>query len=355
MADEKLTARQRAILLKLVETYVKLAQPVGSQALTEAMRLNLSSATVRNEMSELEGLGYITHPHTSAGRLPTDKGYRYYVNEVAHEDMTDARLAKQVMSNFSREIHDLDKLISLTSDVLAALTEQASIVLLPETESAHLNTICLVPIDYCHLLVVWTTTDGVITHRVIEVVQTPVPDLCRRVAVLLNEELAGQKIADVEPILLAKLENCRDTLRSLYEFAREVMHLSIAQATSPALKTSGSKYMFEKPEFRDVFILQRVFRFLNGGDQNIWSLIQAEDWSEGVRVRIGGENPVDLKECSIVSAPYTLRGHAAGLLGVIGPRRMPYRRAMSVVYHVSQMLSEALERLGEQEKGLTRE
>ncbi len=345
MAPDKLTERQKLILSRLIEMHVKLAQPVGSQALAESMRLHVSSATIRNEMSELEQLGYITHLHTSAGRLPTDKGYRFYVNEISENDMADARISKQVMSGFSKKIRDMEELIDVTSKVLAALTEQASVVILPEPEFLYLKDVKLVLLKSNRLLVAWTTTDGVVSHRVVDVDKKITPELCKRIMTLLNEELAGHKLGEVEYILLDKLKDCRETLRSMYEMARQIMNLSLLGTEIPSLKTSGSDYMFDKPEFRDVSILQRIFRILQGQEKNIESLIQSGNWMEGVQVRIGTENPSDLKECSIVSAPYRLGSHAFGSLAVIGPRRMPYRLTMSTVYYVSHMLSEALERL----------
>lgn len=345
MKPDKLTERQKFILSRLIEVHVKLAQPVGSQALAEAMQLHVSSATIRNEMSELEQLGYITHLHTSAGRLPTDKGYRFYVNEISENDMADARIGKQVMASFSKKIRDMEELIDVTSKILALLTEQASVVVLPEPEFLYLKDVKLIALESHRLLVVWTTTDGVVSHRLVDIEKKITPELCKRIMALLNEELAGRKLGEIEYILLDKLKDCRDTLRSMYELAREIMNVSLTGAEIPSLKTSGSGYMFDKPEFRDVSILQRIFRILQGEGKNIGSLIRSGNWTEGVQVSIGTENPSDLKECSIVSAPYRLGHDAIGSLAVIGPRRMPYRSTMSTVYYVSRMLSEALERL----------
>lgn len=347
MNSEKITERQKQILRKLIEMYVKSAQPVGSQAMAESMRLSLSSATIRNDMSELEQLGYIMHPHTSAGREPTDKGYRFYVNEISEEDIVNTKLAKQVISDFSKDIHDLDVLIDLTSKVLAALTEQAAIVILPEPEFLYVKDIKIVPLDRHRLIVVWTTTDGVVTHRIVDVERKLTPELCRHIMNLLNQELGGKRIAEAEHILLEKLKECRDKLRTIYELARQIMHISLTQSSLSSLKTSGSDYMFEKPEFQDVSVLHRIFRYLQSNESSLLSLIHSTNQADGMRVRIGSENPLDLRECSVVSTPYRLQGQVVGSLAVLGPRRMPYRRMMSAVYYVSQVLSETLDRMGD--------
>lgn len=341
---EQLTERQKHIFMSLVESYVESAQPVGSRTLMKQKNISFSPATIRNEMSDLEALGFVTHPHTSAGRVPTDKGYRFYVNAVTRdqEEEVDIKLAEQVMQHFPARMKDLDELIEFTSGVLSTLSEQAALVSYPEPGLLYFGEIELIPLANRRVLIMWVSTNGLVGHRMVEVDEPVTAALCQKVSRLLNTELKGKKFSEMQTVLLHKLRYERDKLRDVYELARKIIRLASGE-NEPVFKFSGSRRLLEKPEFQNVDALKRIFSMLEEAESKLARLFRQDLEDASIHVHIGEENPASMRDCSIIAAPYAVKGQAVGMVAVVGPRRMPYRRMIRVVHYVARSFSEHFE------------
>ena len=347
--QESLLDRQKHILSHLIDLYVEPAQPVGSRTLARVGHFNLSPATIRNEMSGLEERGYITHPHTSSGRVPTDKGYRFYVDAVPEPAGLDSELLRKIKRHFQAKIRDLEDLARLSSKVLAGLTEQAAIVLYPQPDRLCLNRVDLFFVDRRQVLVVWSSTSGFEANRLVDVGgEVLSPDLLKRITYLLNDELQGVRFSEAEPHMLEVLLKRRDALAKVQALVDVILKQSIGQASLPNYTLNGGEHLLDKPEFQDVRILRRVMHLLTTEDrpENPWWLLVQKDLEAcRLRVHIGAENPEALQDMALVVHPYEFGGASAGAFVLVGPRRMAYREVITAVRHVSHVFSENVERL----------
>ena len=341
--DHALTERQKNILRIIVGTHVKTIMPVGSQAISKFFEDKLSSATIRNEMHDLEERGFIKQPHTSAGRIPTDQGYRFYVDHLMSETSVPPHVATLVAREFRERMDNLDTLIERTSKVLSSLSEQAGIVVFPTFEGLSLKRIELTLLSKRHLLVVWVVSNGVVQNKVIDLKEEIPQAEIERINRFLNEELSGVLMSDVIPHLSQKFNEAKDALKSLYRNAHIIVRDSFPKSSVRRIALEGSRYILDQPEFQDWEKSKRLFKMLEEREF-LMDLVQSNGSGEGVRVQIGLEHHCeDIWDCSVVTAKYHVNQKIVGALGILGPRRMPYEKVISLVDFVSRRFSEALE------------
>lgn len=336
---EDLTNRQKDILRVIVSLYVKTVTPIGSRTIAKSYRDAMSPATIRNEMHDLEERGFIQQPHTSAGRIPTDKGYRHYVDHLKLETAVPRHIAALVAREYRERMDNIEALFERTSKILSSLSEQAGLVIFPTFEGLTLKRIELTLLSNRHLLVVWVTSNGFVQNKLINSHEIPEADLAR-INRVLNEELSGVLMSEVKKRLLEKLKVQH---QRLYQSAQTIVKESLPNSQSRRLALEGSRFILDQPEFQDWEKSRRLFKTLEE-KEFLTDLVQTRTEHEGVNVQIGLEHRCeDIWDCSFVTARYQVNQKVVGSLGILGPRRMPYERVISLVDYVSRRFSEALE------------
>ena len=342
----ELTERQRDVLRAVVEDYLRTAIPVGSLTLVRRYALDVSAATVRGTMAELEALGLLRHPHTSAGRIPSDLGYRVFVESLMREAELDGVDQFRIRHQFSQVQLTTDEWLRLAASILAANTGSAAVVTPARARRARFGHAQLVELaDRSRLLVV-VLGDGKVVQRKLDrsALDRLQPDILigqdelDGTAAILNTELPGMSAAQVRRRL--------QRLPPPAGYVAEVVAQLLAEAGEPIIEevfTDGLVHVLEQPEFAEGSKLRPVLEVLQRTDflQQLLPLVTGR---RGVHVIIGGENTNDaMHEVSLVFAPYGVPDRSLGLLGVLGPTRMPYPRAIPTVRYLSTIMNELIE------------
>jgi len=333
----ELDERKAEILRAIVEEYVETAQPVGSQTVARSRHLGVSSATVRNDMTVLERDGYIVQPHTSAGRIPTDRGYRYFVDHFADEGLLPAPQRRVVSDFFASTHHALEELLNETSQLLARVSRHAAMVVGPHADTAQVRTVQLVPLHPDLVLVIAVLSNGAVEREAIEV--DPDDELRLTAAgAVLDNQLRGHAWGAL-PDLHATGDPDVDRIA---EKARDALvHRQTPEHAEPLYVGGASRLAAEHEAFSTTESAARLLEMLE--HQFVVVSLVRELLDQGVTVTIGTENRLDeLRECAIVLAPYEVDGHPAGIVGVLGPTRMDYRHALAAVSAVSHQLGRHL-------------
>ncbi len=333
---QPLDDRKERILREIVEGYIHGGEPVGSKAVAEGADLGVSSATIRNEMAILEREGYISHPHTSAGRIPTDKGYRYYVDVLAPKVSPRPKQSREIERIMAGAFSALDELLERASQLLAELTDYTSLAAAPSVRESRLQRIELVRLSGTRLLLVCIGDDGWHDDRLVELAAEPTEDVLAQAVRVANTVVERATPSEAARSLLevAAAPELEPVLRAIAEAIRLV-----AQSSGRLYTTGTSKLIVWEP----VDTAQRVLEFLEAGD--VEPLIPAA-LPNALTVRIGGELPLaDLRDLSLIATGYQF-GKRAGTVGILGPTRMDYPMVMSTVAEVASTLSRVLRQLG---------
>jgi len=340
---EDLTARQQAILGLVVREYTATATPVSSKSIVEAYGLGISSATVRNEMARLEEAGYLSHPHTSAGRVPTDRGYRYFVECLLGETELPLAERRMIRHQFHQVRPEMDQWLKLSASVLAQAAKSVAWITAPSaTTQCLFKHMELISIRDSLALVVLVLQGGTVKQRVLTLPQPLSQEELSQIATHLNEHFEGLT-ADM---VMAQLVRLTSLETQVGELAVEMMGRSDGRARSEIYR-DGLINILQQPEFAEGQIARQVFGLLEESSflETILTDVLAPSVS-GVQVIIGGEGPLEeLSDCSLVLSRYGVNRHVMGDLGVLGPRRMPYGRAISAVRYVANLMSELIHEL----------
>lgn len=335
---EALDARKLTVLRAIVSEHVRTGQPVGSKRVVEVARLDVSAATVRTEMAALEELGYITQPHTSAGRVPTDAGYRRYVDDLADgRELDEAH--RELVEELLGSPRDLEDLLARTSSVLTQLTRLVSLVIAPATDAARLKLVELVGLTPLSALLLLVADTGRVEKRTVELPPGTTEADLDRVRTVLVEQVRGRRLAEVHPTITTLLDEAPGELRELLRAVLEATAYDLADDTIHHVVVGGQASLAGDETFeRDQ--LSRVLQLLE--ERVTLARLLAEATSDDApTVRIGGENEVeDLRSASLVAQRYQLV--TAGSLGVLGPTRMDYGRVLATVRAVAEQLQERL-------------
>ncbi len=343
---ETLTERQREILSVVVNAYVETACPVGSKMVTARYSDDLSSATIRNEMALLEAQGYITHPHTSAGRIPTDKGYRFYVDTLLKEKPIEPSEAGLIAREYRQKVKGIEELIERTSKILSFLTEQAGLVLYPSPRELVLKRLELISYGHAHLLVIWATTTGIVQSKMVDMEEEIESEDLARLSRFLNAELTGKNFGEILLHLGTCFANAKDFLARQYSKAQRIVSQTFEIEDERKLSLDGSRFVLKQPEFReDAAKAKTFFRALE--TKEALQEVLRENLAPGeIRVRIGSENSQkEIWDCTLVTTQYYFQNRSLGTLGVFGLKRMPYGRIIPLVDYIARRFSEALESL----------
>lgn len=328
--------RKAAILRAVVEEYIQTAQPVGSTAVAHAPGLAVSPATVRNEMGALEQEGYLTHPHTSAGRVPTDKGYRFFVDQLVPPGRLDPAQSQQVRSFFSNAHGELERMLGETSRFLAGLTDYAAVVVRDTEDPARIRSVQLVALAPRVVLVVAVLASGSIEKRTLELQGDPNEVQLGAAIAHLSAHMVGQTMGRQTAI-----PSCNDNdVDAIVEAAVSALTRPNPEADiHPHVFVGGASHM--AAAFDAVDTIRKVLGILE--HQYVLVTLIKDVLDRGLSVAIGTEHGVQsLADCSIVVAPYEIEGETAGTVGILGPTRMHYEQTLAAVAVVSKRLGQAL-------------
>lgn len=334
-----LSDRRQRVLCALIEEYVARAMPVGSRTLAERYHLGVSSATVRNDLSALEGAGYITQPHTSAGRIPTDAGYRAFVDDLLSSGLAEEEDPhSEIVNELRSSARELDALMEQTSAALMRLTDCLSIVVAPSVLSAHVRQFSLISLsNHCALIVV-VAEDGQVLNRQISFTEEVAPDELAAVQNLLNRVFAGKSPREFRAACEAQtLEALRDPL---VQYVLDEVLVCLQESDIGRVRRLGISSLMKKPEFSSSSSLLPLMKALE--DESVLDdVLGGHDDGVDVIVRIGEENASeDLSGVSVIASAYG-RGEGEGIVAVIGPTRMDYSRVIRAVRAAQHVLRDS--------------
>ena len=350
--DEPLNERAQQLLRVLIESYIRDGQPVGSRVLSRDSGLSLSSATIRNVMADLEELGFVASPHTSAGRVPTDKGYRFFVDTLLHTRPLDNEAVAEIRRQFDRHfetVQDGSKaLVAVASQLLSSVTQLAGVVTLPRAQQASVTQIEFVVLSENRVLVVLVFNDREVQNRIIQLERYYSPDELKRASNFLNEQVRGRTLAQVRAEILRQIQEAHEHMNQIMVDAI-TMAKKVFDVGQPAgdenleyVIAGQTNLMGGVAEMSNVERLRRLFEAFNE-KRDFLNLLDHSLKAEGVQIFIGHESGYQvLDDCSIVTAPYAAGDSVMGVLGVIGPTRMAYERVIPIVDMTAKLLGAAL-------------
>ncbi len=343
-----LDLRSQAILRAVIEEYVTTATPVGSQALVERYGLGVSSATVRSILAELEGAGLLTHPHTSAGRVPTDAGYRFYVESIVDAVPLPAVEQLMIRHQFGQVEFASEHWFRLAATTLASVTRAAGLATPAKPRSAHIRRIDLVAINERMASLILVLREGAIKQALVTLADDDHIDqpTLNRVAALLNDKLANQTASNGETVLgrLGETDRVDALAKRIGERIVRIVRDYDAEAIEEVF-SDGLLNVMDAPEFAQSDKLRRVFSALENRAY-LGQLVGDVAEAGRIRVYIGHENgPIEMRDVSLVLAPYGRQGRAIGVVGVLGPTRMSYSQAIGTVRFVSGLMNELVDHL----------
>lgn len=338
---DELTPRQQALLTMIVRDYVSSANPVGSEALARHYRLGLSPATVRNEMAELERLGYISHPHTSAGRVPTDRGYRYFVTRLMDEFELPPEEQRTIRHQFHQVELELDQWIHLAASVLARAAHNVALVTIPITRQCRLRHIELLALQDQLVLLLVVLQEGRLRQQIITLPGAGNADDLRKIAHRLTAIFGALSAPAIETKVARGLAVLSATERAVVDHVVKLMRQADAGSGQSA-HYEGLIEVFGQPEFARAEKVRSLVEALEQRDA--WLGIVPPGLPSGeIWLSIGSENQLSLlRDCSLVLARYGVEESATGVLGVIGPTRMPYWRAIATVRCLSAVMGDLI-------------
>ncbi|NOT18014.1 MAG: heat-inducible transcriptional repressor HrcA [Sulfuriferula sp.] len=335
-----LTERARILLKTLVERYIADGQPVGSRTLSQYAALDLSSASIRNVMADLEAMGLVSSPHTSAGRIPTVQGYRLFVDSL----MTVQPLNNLEIDQLEAQLHpdDPQRVVAHASQLLSQLTQFAGVVMIPRRRNAAFQQIEFMRLGEKRVLLILVTTDGEVQNRVLSTMRNYTHAELTHAAQLLNQNYAGLTFDAVRVRMQAELQSLHLDINGLMSLALDASSAAL-QPSVDNLVLSGERNLLNVAGFSSN--MSRVRRLFDLFEQktSLMQLLDLSQHADGVQIFIGSESDVmPLDECSVVTSPYQVNGEIVGTLGVVGPTRMAYERIVPIVDITAKLLSNAL-------------
>jgi heat-inducible transcriptional repressor len=341
MAFENLTEREKKILACLISHYVKSADPVGSRAIANKYRLGISPATIRNTMQDLEEMGLVQQPHTSAGRIPTDAGYRLFVDTLLRQEpLTEAERAF-IKNGLRAAGSGVDTILEQTSRVLADLSEHLSITITPQLDDSVLSRIELIEMSEGKVLVVMAFRSGLARTILVEVDASISYFELEEMSQVLNEKLAGLSLGHIRKTIQERLAESGGNPRLLRLFLDSDSDVWRSLSTHK-MHIEGTQNIIFQPEFADREKLQSLMKIIHQKSGLIELFEHPGDANSGIVITIGAENKArEIQSCSVVSATYNAGG-TTGTIGIIGPTRMPYAKLVSLVKYAARQLSKVL-------------
>jgi len=337
----RLSERAQVMLRALIERYERDGQPVGSRTLAREAGLELSPATIRNVMSDLEELGFVASPHTSAGRVPTVQGYRFFVDTLLTVQPLDLNSLEQMRLQLESERESRD-LVESASGLLSGITQLAGVVTLPKHEHALFKRVEFMPLSGNRVLAILVTGEDEVENRILTPEKRHSPAELQQASNYLNELFAGKELEDVRETLLREMQETRSSMNSMMVTAMQMADQVLERNRSEDFVMAGQTNLMGFQELCDIDKLRKLFDAFQQ-KRDILHLLDQCVHGKGIQIFIGEESGYGmLDECSMVTAPYTVGGRILGVLGVIGPTRMAYDRVIPIVDATARLLGAAL-------------
>jgi heat-inducible transcriptional repressor len=343
-----LDERKRHILESVIKDYVATAEPVGSRAVVRKHALNVSAATVRNEMADLEDMGYLEQPHTSAGRIPSEKGFRYYVDCMMENENPSDEQIEVLHKILEDSIQEWNDVVQGIGHFLSQVTNYASFIIVPSVKFSQFQSLQLVPIQEGQALVLVVTDIGIIMHRKISIPRSIKARDLQAIGDLFNKAFRGKKLSEVQRSDLQILRDELKNRRQVIDKSLEALDNLLDSPHDEKVVISGALNILKEPEFKDMDKLRRILTLFE--EDGPLKGVLPEQTKEGVDIRIGQENQAeDIKEMSLVFAGYRTAGEM-GKIGLIGPVRMEYWKAAGTVESVRKIIDDLMSNSGSDPK-----
>ena len=347
----ELDDRKVTILKAIIKTYLETGEPVGSRTISKYTDIQLSSATIRNEMSDLEEMGYIVQPHTSAGRIPSDKGYRFYVDRIMQEKEQEVTEVKALMI---KRVDRVELVLKKLAQLLAKDTNYAAMISGPQYHHNKLKFIQLSLMDPHKLLVVTVVEGNLIRNKVIDIQEEIRPEEMLNLNIMLNSSLNGLTIDEINLGVISRLKEQAGIHGQVIDLVLGEVAAVIQSEEDLPIYTSGATNIFKYPELSDGQKASQLIRTLEQKEM-LQELVQDVNRSQednGIQVYIGEETPVQsMKDCSVVTANYELGEGIRGTIGVIGPKRMDYEKVLNTLRHLMRQLDATFKHDKDEEEG----
>lgn len=338
-----LTDRQLLILQVIIDDFIRFAQPVGSRALSKKETISFSSATIRNEMADLEELGFIEKTHTSSGRIPSEKGYRYYVDHLLSPQKLSTEEVIKIKSVFAEKIYELEKLVQKSAQILSDLTNYTSIVLGPKVIENKLKSLQIIPINDRTAVAIIVTDTGHVENKPITFPANINPTDLEKIVNILNERLVGVPLSELKDKIFKEVAILLQQHILNYDVFLKLLAGSLTLPENEKLYFGGKTNMLSQPEFHDIQKVRELLDIIEQ-EQEFYRLLKTGD--AGISVKIGTENEITaLENCSLITATYSIGEKQLGTIAVLGPKRMDYSRVIGLLQYFTNDLSQVLTNL----------
>lgn len=342
-----LTDRQLLILQVIIDDFIRSAQPVGSRSLSKKSEIQFSSATVRNEMSDLEEMGFIEKTHTSSGRVPSEKGYRFYVDHLLSPQALQQQDISQIHSIFAERIFEMENIVQRSAKILSELTNYTSIVLGPNLQENRVKRVQIVPLTEGTAIAIIVTDTGHVENRRFSLPSGMNADEIEKMVRILNDRLVGTPLMDLHDRLYQEMANLLKRRIANYDLMLQAFAEIMNVPIHDKLFFGGKMNMMNQPEFSDIEKLRLLMDMIER-EEYLYKLIRPGE-GVGIQVKIGKENDnIAMENCSLITATFPVASGQRGSLAILGPTRMEYSRVISLLNVISTDLSKALSSLYEE-------
>jgi len=345
MRGDSLSEREKEILRATIEGYISSGEPVGSRSISKKYGFNLSSASIRNIMADLEEKGYLSQPHTSAGRVPTDRGYRCYVDTLIERFRLTKAEEARIEKSYPPYGGEAEDIMRSTSKVLSAHSRYIGMVFAPKIRNEQFKRIEFIHLQGDRILVVLVSQSGMVIHRVIHIDEVMNQDQLVRISAYLNEVLGGLTLEEVRRLILSRMAEEKLLYDDLVRNAVKLGQKAFEGTEEGDFYVGGAANLVNQPEFTDIERIRSVFSAFEEKSRLVKILDECLR-QHSLSVIIGSENrAVEIQDCSLVTCPYCYRDLPVGILGVLGPKRMEYPRIMSLVEYTAKLVSRMLTKM----------
>lgn len=333
-----LSERKLRILQAIISDFIKTAEPVGSRTLSKKYDLGISPATIRNEMSDLEELGFLTHPHTSAGRVPSEKAYRLYVNNMMQKHELTEVEKNAIASRLYENVTELEQTVAHAAEILSEITNLTSFALTPKQDEDTLKYINLLPVDEDTVVLMLVSHSGKVSNTALKMKTPYTEESLELLSKSMTYNYRGKTLSEV--LTLDIIENFETDIEAMHSLAKSVMPKfmkTLEEMLNVNLYMDGLTNIFSIPEYNDIDKAKMFLEMVNKKEDFTKTLVNREN---GVIITIGKENTEDImQDCSLITATYHIDGKLAGKIGVIGPTRMKYGQVTSVIEYLTENIS----------------
>jgi heat-inducible transcriptional repressor len=337
-----MNARHHGVLRAIVQDYIRTAEPVGSRTISRNYGFSLSAATIRTIMADLEELGYVAQPHTSAGRVPTDRGYRLYVDSLMDRPPLSPAEVEQIEQHVGLSTSEIEDLLKEAGKLLSALSPYVAVALAPRLTDSQFQRVEFVALTHERVLVILLADTGLVHHKTIVVEEALTQEDLDRMGRCLSDLLRGRTLREVRDLLVSKMAEEKALYDRMLAQALRLGAQAFAGETEADVYVAGAARIADQPEFADIHKMKSLYAAFEDKSKLVMLLSECMR-NEGCRIFIGSEIPLqNIQELSVVASPYRRGGQVLGVLGIFGPTRMDYGRTLALVDTTANQLSRSL-------------